>query len=57
MFKEIIAVHSEAHIKHTNTLSEEIDFFNVKAVVLILTIMHQRIKRNHVQYTLRKSRT
>jgi hypothetical protein len=38
LFKEIIAVYSENHTKHTNTLCGKIvRFFNVKQVVNIVT--------------------
>ena len=38
LYREIIAVYSEIHIKHTNTLSgQKIELLNVKLVVHIVT--------------------
>ena len=38
LYREIIAVDSEIHTKHINTLCEQnIEFFNVKLVVDIVT--------------------
>jgi hypothetical protein len=38
MYKEIIAVCSEIHTKHTNSLSgQNVEFFNVKMAVYIVT--------------------
>jgi hypothetical protein len=39
LYKEIIAVCSEIHIKHTNTLcGQNVELLNVKRVVRIVTL-------------------
>ena len=45
MCREIIAVYSEIHTKHTNTLcAQNVELFNVKLAVHIVTTGLQRVK-------------
>jgi len=38
LYREVIAVFSQIHTKHKNTLCvQKVEFFNVKLVVLIVT--------------------
>ena len=38
LYREIIAVHSQIHIKHTNTLcGQNVELLNVKLAVHIIT--------------------
>ena len=54
LYREIIAVCSEIHTKHINTLhGQNVEFFNVKLVVHIVTTGLQRIKYGKQVPTLR----
>ena len=45
LFREIIAVCSQIHTKHINTLcAQNVELFNVKLVVHIVTTGLQRVK-------------
>ena len=45
LYREIIAVCSEIHIKHTNTLcGQNVELLEVKPVVHIVTTWLQRVK-------------
>ena len=45
LYREIIAVCSQSHTKHINTMSEQnVDLLNVKLAVHILTTGLQRVK-------------
>jgi len=45
LYREIIAVCSEIHTKHTNTLcGQNVEFVNAKLVVHIVTTGLQRVK-------------
>ena len=48
LYREIIAVRSEIHTKHINTLcGQNVELLNVKLVVHIVTIGLYRVKENH----------
>jgi len=48
LYKEIIAVCSEIHTKHINTLcGQNVDFVNVKLVVHIVTTGNWRVRHKH----------
>ena len=50
LYREIIAVGSQIHTKHTNTLCGQIvEFLNVKLTVHIVTTGLQRSKREHLR--------
>jgi len=45
LYREIIAVCSEIHTKHINTMcGENVELLNVKLVVHIVTTRHERVK-------------
>ena len=45
LYREIIVVYSQIHIKHVNTLcGQNIELLNVKLVVHIATTVLQRVK-------------
>ena len=44
LYREIIAVCSQVHTKHTSTLcGQNVELLNVKLVVQIVTIWHERV--------------
>jgi hypothetical protein len=48
LYREIFAVCSQIHTKHTNTLCEQnVELLNVKLVVLILTTALRRVKKSY----------
>ena len=45
LYKEVIAVCSQIHTKHINTLyGQNVELLNVKLAVYIVTIVVQRVK-------------
>ena len=47
LYREIIAVSSETHTKHTNTLcGQNVELLNVKVAVHIVTTVRYRVKQN-----------
>ena len=47
LYREIVAVCSEIHTKHINTLCEQdVELLNVKLVVHIVTTLLERVKNS-----------
>jgi hypothetical protein len=53
LYREIMAVCSEIHTKHINTLcGQNVDILNVKLAVLIVTTVSEKVSPTHFTITL-----